>query len=348
MTLLNQYLHRLFLDHDCVVVPGLGGFVCNRKASFYDEHRGELVPPSRGILFNQELVHHDGVLVHTVAQGESITMDFALEQISSEAAAIKLQITSGKTVSIEHVGRLYAGANGRIRFMADVEMEKMLQSFGLRRIPLLPQAHLANPIDTTSGGKIRPLPAAANGMRWSRIAAAIAVPVLGGAALFYSGGIQESSALMSAFSWNVTPAEYQPRFEGEGVPKWSDVEVLDEELNESAPSIPEFEISYTPAEQKAAVTTVDYYAGSTAKTDEETAMFMLVAGAFSVESNAVRLAKKLRSEGFDSEVFLQDGGLHIVTYATHLEEESARKHLNVLRAQKASKSAWMKPWKVVR
>jgi len=56
----------------------------------------------------------------------------------------------------------------------------------------------------------------------------------------------------------------------------------------------------------------------------------------------------LQENGFDAEVFLQDGGLHIVTFATHVEEDSARAHLELLRKQQISKNAWLKPWKVIR
>jgi hypothetical protein len=37
-----------------------------------------------------------------------------------------------------------------------------------------------------------------------------------------------------------------------------------------------------------------------------------------------------------------------VTYATHLEEQSARMHLEELRKQEISQNAWLKPWKVIR
>ena len=69
MNLLDHHLHRLFLDHDCIVVPGLGGFVCNRKPAKYDDSRQELIPPSRSILFNERIVHHDGELRKMLGHG---------------------------------------------------------------------------------------------------------------------------------------------------------------------------------------------------------------------------------------------------------------------------------------
>ena len=140
MRILDQYLHPLFLDHDCIVVPGLGGFVCNRQPAQYDEGRQELTPPYRSVLFNERLVHHDGVLAQAVSRAQGITFDQAVKAIELEVAQLKTDITGGSTVAIERVGRLYKGRNERVQFLADEEMERMLRSFGLRNIPLRPIA----------------------------------------------------------------------------------------------------------------------------------------------------------------------------------------------------------------
>jgi hypothetical protein len=338
-TILDQYLHRMFLDHDCVVVPGLGGFVCNRRAASYDEQRQELVPPSRSILFNERLVHHDGVLVQAVAHAESITFDEALKRVVEEAESLKRAIAAGKTVNIAHVGRLYTGSNQRVQFLADEEMERMLASFGLRRIPIRPLAPARivknAPSKSPSTTKVIHMPLA-------RVAAAIAVPVLGGIGMFMMDSWNGEDALMRPLSVTAVSSEYLPRFEGEAIPAWSDAEALETEESETAVA--------TPEEEPAVIETAaiaDQPVGVPAETNEA-GLYMLVAGAFSVEANAQTLALSLRENGFDAEVFLQDGGLHIVTFATHVEEDSARAHLELLRTQQISKNAWLKPWKVIR
>ena len=125
MNLLDHHLHRLFLDHDCIVVPGLGGFVCNRKPAKYDDSRQELIPPSRSILFNERIVHHDGVLVQSIARKLQISLDEALVQVEAESAALKAEMQGGKTVRIQQVGRLFFGEQGHMMFMPDEEMERI-------------------------------------------------------------------------------------------------------------------------------------------------------------------------------------------------------------------------------
>lgn len=337
MRTLDQFLHPLFLDHDCVVVPGLGGFVCNRQAARYDEARQELVPPYRSVLFNERLIHHDGALAQAVARAEGTTLDEAVARIEAEVDQIKNEIAAGKTVAIARVGRLYQGNQSRLQFMADEEMERMLRSFGLRKIPLRPLA--TSPVKPSpvkkEPAKIIALPAAESTLPLGRIAAAIAVPVIGGLSMFIAESWEGQDARLSAFNVPAIVTSYEPRFEGEGVPTWEDAEGLEETPPIETPTADHVE-------------SISEAVGMPAALDESPGLFMLVAGAFSVEANALTLAQDLAAKGFDSEVFEQDGGLHIVTYATHIEEASARAHLTQLRTQSVSANAWLKPWKVIR
>jgi hypothetical protein len=54
------------------------------------------------------------------------------------------------------------------------------------------------------------------------------------------------------------------------------------------------------------------------------------------------LADKLRSEGFNSEILLQDNGLHVVTYAAFHQEADARVKLAELRKNTRWATAWLK------
>ena len=340
MRTLDQFLHPLFLDHDCVVVPGLGGFVCNRQPARYDEVRQELTPPYRSVLFNERLVHHDGVLAQAVARAEDITLDAAVALIESEVEAAKAEVFAGKTVSIARVGRLYKGNNERVQFIADEEMERMLQSFGLRKIPLRPLVAEAPQTQRPTEPKIVPLPAASSGVPIGRIAAAIAVPLIGGLGMFMADNWESQDARLSAINVPTAVTTYEPRFEGEAVPTWDDMDAL-VEANATEEAVVD-----QPVVEATRPTTDEI--GVPASLDENPGLYMLVAGAFSVEENAATLAAELVSSGFDAEVFFQDGGLHIVTYATHFDERSARAHLAELRMQSVSENAWLKPWKVIR
>lgn len=344
---LDQHLHRLFLDHDCVVVPGLGGFVCNRQPARYDGTRQEITPPTRSILFNERLTHHDGVLAQAVAQKEGCTYDEALLLLNDEARQLKNGIASGRTLGIEHVGRLYRGAEGRIQFMADEEMERLLRSFGLQRVPLRPlQSQPLQPAPKKETPVIQ-LHTADASTPWKRLAAAIAVPIVGGVGMFFMDRWNADDARMSAWPLTTTtPSEvlYQPRMAEESVPSWdSREEVADVPVAIDADMALNTEEGSNALEGnvETANPVVEAPSGIQSKS-----LYMLVAGAFAVEQNARNLAESLVEDGHASEVFWDEvKELHIVAFSVHLEEESARTHLDELRSHEQSKNAWLKRWK---
>ena len=54
-------LPGMFWDHDCVMLPGLGGFVCNPRSAWCDE-----TAPSyaRDVLFNARLTTNEGLVAN--------------------------------------------------------------------------------------------------------------------------------------------------------------------------------------------------------------------------------------------------------------------------------------------
>tara|TARA_B110000503_G_scaffold142328_1_gene238772 strand:- start:5112 stop:6221 length:1110 start_codon:yes stop_codon:yes gene_type:complete len=365
MSHIDTHLHRLFLDHDCVIVPGLGGFVCNRIPARYDALREELVPPAREVMFNERLIHHDGVLAQAVAVNEGLVYAEAMQAIEKEAGDLKQRVQVGETVTIDHVGRLYRGQDGGMMFMPEEVLERMLRSFGLQRIPLRP---LVKPeVMERESAKIFAMPPAAqrSGMHpWARVAAAMAVPILGGVGMFIADQWQTEVSLMSAlpsFYEQVESSAFQPRFEEEAVlssgistepvfgPAIDAVEgasvvhydFTSEALSSSGVTVMIAGLNEGVSEELAWVEeTAEPEMETTAAVSAE--MFVLVAGAFSVEDNALRLAQNLRGEGFNAEIFLQSNGLHVVSYAAFDAESDAREKLGQLRQDQRWATAWLK------
>ena len=75
-----RVLPGMFWDNDCVMLPGLGGFVCNPRSAWYDASKRQMVPPSRDVLFNPRLTTNDGLLKVPVAvSGEVIIRGLVTE-----------------------------------------------------------------------------------------------------------------------------------------------------------------------------------------------------------------------------------------------------------------------------
>jgi len=54
MLTVEQLIADLLLQHNCVIVPGFGGFVAQRLPAQIDIEKGQVHPPKKSILFNQK------------------------------------------------------------------------------------------------------------------------------------------------------------------------------------------------------------------------------------------------------------------------------------------------------
>ena len=84
----GKYIKELLMIHDCVILPGLGGFIANYKYAELQPAQQTIHPPSRTILFNQNLVHNDGLLYAHVSQKSG----YGYKDVQSQAESYIRQI----------------------------------------------------------------------------------------------------------------------------------------------------------------------------------------------------------------------------------------------------------------
>ena len=65
---LEKLIGDLLLRHSCVVLPGLGGFVARVEPAMLLRDKGSILPPSKAILFNRQLLTNDGLLIAAFAK----------------------------------------------------------------------------------------------------------------------------------------------------------------------------------------------------------------------------------------------------------------------------------------
>ncbi len=83
-------LHIDFLlhTHDCIIVPGLGGFVVNVT----DIERNGLWgidSPSCELIFNNKLTYNDGLLAESLMKTNKISFDVAIKKIDVACEELK-------------------------------------------------------------------------------------------------------------------------------------------------------------------------------------------------------------------------------------------------------------------
>ncbi len=101
---LTPHIEYLLMNHDCVVVPGLGAFLVHETPSFYDSEACRFMPPSRSLGFNQALTINDGLLVESVARKRGLTLDSARVEVESVVASFRHQLMAVGSLSLGSLG----------------------------------------------------------------------------------------------------------------------------------------------------------------------------------------------------------------------------------------------------
>ncbi len=125
------YISALLYQHDCVVIPGMGGFIANYTPSHIIPFKNNFTPPSKEIIFNSSLQHNDGLLASFIAHKENITYAQALIRIEQEVHVLRQELQNGKIVMLENTGILRLNDEQNILFTPDTTVNFLDESFGL-------------------------------------------------------------------------------------------------------------------------------------------------------------------------------------------------------------------------
>ncbi len=134
----GKYISELLLEHDCVVVPGLGGFVANYAPAEINTSRHIIFPPYKKIVFNRKLKNNDGLLAEYISAVEQKTFSEATVFLNQFAHNIITRLEKGEIILIESVGTLTMGIENNISFEPNTSSNLLTSSFGFESIQALP------------------------------------------------------------------------------------------------------------------------------------------------------------------------------------------------------------------
>lgn len=136
----SGYIALLLHRFDCVVIPGMGGFVANYSPAVLDRTRGVIYPPSKGIIFNKNLVKNDGLLVSEIAGQLEVPYHDALGRLTGFVEQCRYTLQTGGRVEINGLGYLYFDAEKNIQYLAHQTVNFLNDSFGLAPVMAVPVA----------------------------------------------------------------------------------------------------------------------------------------------------------------------------------------------------------------
>lgn len=141
-----HYIEHLLLQNDCVIVPGLGGFVAQDCEACYVKEENIFLPPYRSVSFNPRLTMNDGLFVTEVARAKGISYNEAFVVVNSGVNIIREQIAKRGLFNIPGVGCLKAATNGGYEFKPLVCGIDSPDHFGLDSIYIAPIKEIEAPV----------------------------------------------------------------------------------------------------------------------------------------------------------------------------------------------------------
>ena len=119
MISLARHIELLLLEHDCVIIPGIGGFIANHADAKHEDGDEHLFfPPYRTIGFNQQLQVNDGLLVQSYMAAYDTSYPFANLQMEKDLEKMMYELDMTGEYELENIGVIRKGLNQNITFTA--------------------------------------------------------------------------------------------------------------------------------------------------------------------------------------------------------------------------------------
>lgn len=128
---LDSHIRDLLFEHDCVVIPGFGGFVANYAPARIHPTQHTFEPPSKNILFNKNLTNNDGLLANKIAGVEGCSYQQALINIQMGVDELNASLSESKKITIAELGVLYYDIEKNLQFTLSTGVNYLIDSFGL-------------------------------------------------------------------------------------------------------------------------------------------------------------------------------------------------------------------------
>ena len=304
---IEHYISNLLYIHDCVIIPGFGGFVGNKKSAYIHPVSGIIYPPSKALLFNKNLTQNDGLLATHIAKEEELDLVEITNLIEGFVQGIQKELKNRSAFKLQKVGTFTRGNEGNISFTQDKNYNYNLASFGMEA------NHKSKKVERIISEEdvIVKTIKQKDFKKTLKKAAAVLIPLIG---LSLIGITQEE---------NITDIYNQ----------MANLNPFTTSKNEIVKEAPAKEIKVPIAEiietEKAEIVIPII-------TEQHT--YYIIAGAFAEQKNANKLLQKLKRWNYDASI-VEGGNLMRVSYNSFQNREDALLALAEIR--KDNKSAWL-------
>ena len=348
---LARHIEALLVENDCVIVPGLGGFIIHYTPAVWMEKDNMFLPPTRMIGFNARLKVNDGLLAQSYMTAHHVDFAKATKLVEKDAdELLSLLHTEGK-VTLGNIGQLHLSIHNTLEFIPDsnplcAPAFYGLESFGIRKLQkpakkVAPAPRLA-PVDVP-----RPHKPVTPRIQWREKAAFLsnAVAVVAIIILCFALSIPventevvkgnyaqllptDAFCLMKQQSLAITPLVEKK----EAAPTKPKAESKAAEVK-----LPARKVEKPAAKKPAAPKPV----AQTTKTVASPRMYHIIIASVGTTKDAENMARSLRNKGFAHAKAIIGGGKMRVCIDSYASEAEAYSALNRFRKDKNYQNAWI-------
>jgi nucleoid DNA-binding protein len=135
---ITAFVRELLFSHDCVIVPGFGGFIGNYTPARIDKSTSTFYPPVKQISFNRNLNHNDGLLAGRVSSHAKVSYGDARNIVEEFVTGLRRKLEKGEKVVFDNIGSFINNQEGNVQFEPDRSVNYHLDSYGLESFRFAP------------------------------------------------------------------------------------------------------------------------------------------------------------------------------------------------------------------
>ena len=135
---ITAFIRELLFSHDCVIVPGFGGFIGNYTPARIDKSTSTFFPPVKQVSFNRNLNHNDGLLIGRISASLKVNYGDARNIVEEFVKTLKKKLEKGEKVIFDNIGTFINNYEGNIQFEPVPDVNYMLDSYGLVSFQFMP------------------------------------------------------------------------------------------------------------------------------------------------------------------------------------------------------------------
>lgn len=343
------HIENLLLEHDCVILPGFGGFVLQAVPSVYDKENNRFIPMRKEVMFNSTLRYADGLLCGSYMQRYGVDYAKARLMMEEDIDSMSKVLEHDKSVTLGKIGSFTKGDEGQVIFMPGNSSLINADAYGLPafEFPLLPVIEREESVAASKkkeSGDVFYIPVS---RRFIRIAAASAAAV----ALFFLVSTPVKDVNRSTYRASFVPSEMiSTHFEKPAAQSFEEI-VTEAAVEESVvepiaqPSVGPAKVeAAAPAVAKPAPVVVKEVKSATPERKSEAVakkMYHVIIASFPSQGQAKEYLSTVdRKLCGNVDILLRDGKYRV--YADRFDNRrDAENYMATIRKSSSYKDAWI-------